>query len=219
VAFAFGAASRAMAPGQTLKSRALRHLAQREHSRGELQQKLERHLQAAARLAKATASAVAADDADAADVDQAAAAGKRVASAATRSAAEPSYRVEPLDADSQAASDLAAINQVLDDLERRGFLSDTRTAESLLNSSAKRYGSIRLRQTMKARGLQAELVTATVARARDTELARATELWRKRFGAPGVDAKERAKQARFLLSRGFPSDVVFRVLRQDKSDD
>ena len=48
---------------------------------------------------------------------------------------------------------------------------------------------------------------------RDTELQRATDLWRKRFGTPPADLKEKAKQLRFMAARGFSSAVVSRVLR------
>ena len=41
-----------------------------------------------------------------------------------------------------------------------------------------------------------------------TELARAREVWRKKFGAPAGNAAGRMKQMRFLASRGFAPDVI-----------
>jgi len=38
-------------------------------------------------------------------------------------------------------------------------------------------------------------------------------VWLKKFGQPAQDPRERAKQARFLLTRGFSADVVSQVLR------
>ena len=51
-----------------------------------------------------------------------------------------------------------------------------------------------------------------VAGLRSTELERAREIWRRKFGAPPADAAERGKQTRFLAARGFGGDVIRRVL-------
>jgi regulatory protein len=47
---------------------------------------------------------------------------------------------------------------------------------------------------------------------RGTELARAREVWQKKFGEPPADPAARLKQVRFLVSRGFAPDVVRRVV-------
>jgi regulatory protein len=47
---------------------------------------------------------------------------------------------------------------------------------------------------------------------RDSELQRATQLWQRRFGASAQDARERARQMRFLAGRGFSGEVIRRVL-------
>ena len=38
------------------------------------------------------------------------------------------------------------------------------------------------------------------------------EVWRRKFGTPPADAKERAKQGRFLAYRGYAMDGINRVL-------
>lgn len=149
----------------SVKGRALRYLAQREHSRAELERKLARHVE---------------DTAD--------------------------------------ASAQARIAAALDELSAHGLISETRVAESVLASQAPRFGTRRLRQTLQAKGLAPELVAATLAQARGTELERARELWRRRFGAPPADAAERARQMRFLAGRGFEGEVIRRVLRGAEED-
>jgi len=67
---------------------------------------------------------------------------------------------------------------------------------------------------LRAKSLAPELVDETLQRARETEQARAFEVWRRRFQAPPSDAHERARQSRFLLARGFEAAVVQRVLKQ-----
>jgi regulatory protein len=68
------------------------------------------------------------------------------------------------------------------------------------------------------KGLAPELVSATLQQARATELERAQDVWRRRFGATATDAAERARQMRFLAGRGFESDVIRRVVL-DRDDD
>jgi regulatory protein len=45
-----------------------------------------------------------------------------------------------------------------------------------------------------------------------TEVERAREVWRKKFGTPAKDAAERGKQARFLAARGFGAEAIGRVV-------
>ena len=75
--------------------------------------------------------------------------------------------------------------------------------QSVLHQRAPRMGAARVRQELPHKGIAPEAIAEAVAGLRDTELARAREVWRRRFGAPPADAAERARQARFLLARGF----------------
>lgn len=152
--------------GLSVKGRALRYLAQREHSRAELERKLAPHVE-----------------------------------------------------DGPEASAQAQIAAALDDLATKGLLSEARVAESVLLGQGRRYGVRRLRQTMQAKGLAPELVTQTLQQARVTELERAQEIWRRRFGSPPADGAERTRQMRFLAGRGFEGDVIRRVVRGGDDDD
>ena len=49
---------------------------------------------------------------------------------------------------------------------------------------------------------------------KDSELERATEVWRRKFSEPPADATEKARHARFLAQRGFSAEVISRVLRR-----
>ncbi|MES2940118.1 MAG: recombination regulator RecX [Pseudomonadota bacterium] len=104
------------------------------------------------------------------------------------------------------------LRQALDDLQARGFIDEGRVVESVLNRRAPRLGAGRIRQELQAKGLDAERIARAVAGLRGSELARAREVWRKKFDAPPADAAGRAKQARFLAARGFSGDVIRRVL-------
>lgn len=121
--------------------------------------------------------------------------------------------------DQPEATAEAQVTQVLDQLAARGFQSEGRVAESVLSGEGQRYGCRRLRQTMIGKGLASELVAQTLQAARATELDRALGVWRKKFGEPANDAVGRAKQARFLMARGFEGDVVRRVVKGLVNDD
>ena len=47
----------------------------------------------------------------------------------------------------------------------------------------------------------------------EDELATAQALWARRFGKPPRDEREKARQVRFLLSRGYSHSTAFKVLK------
>jgi len=144
----------------SLRARALRFLAIREHSRLELSRKLSRYL----------------DETEATD----------------------------------------ALDALLDELERDGWLSDQRFAEHWVVSRSSRFGDARIRQELRARGIDADKASLPLkANAlENSEHTRALELWRHRYGGEAaVDLNERARQARFLIHRGFSGEVVSRIVR------
>ncbi len=105
------------------------------------------------------------------------------------------------------------IETVLADLERSGLLSDARAASAWVRGHAARFGAARLRQTLRTKGVAGELIEEQVAEL-PAEIDRAREVWAKRFGTVPADAREWAKQARFLQSRGFATDVIRRLLKE-----
>lgn len=116
-----------------------------------------------------------------------------------------------------ADGDPVEVDRVLDELSRKGMLSEARFAASLVRTRADRFGTARIRQELKQHGLAPELVAQSTAALKRSEFERAREVWRKRFGAPPRNEAERAKQLRFLAARGFPNDIVLRVVRGDEA--
>lgn len=137
----------------SLKGRALRLLAGREHSRSELERKLAAH------------------------------------------------ETEP-----------GELARVLDELEAKGFISEQRVVESVLHRRAARLGAGRVKQELQAKGVSPQAMAEALDALRRTEVDRAREVWRKKFGDPAPDAAGRAKQMRFLASRGFGTEAIRRVV-------
>ncbi|MFL6693833.1 MAG: recombination regulator RecX [Ramlibacter sp.] len=102
--------------------------------------------------------------------------------------------------------------RVLDELQAKDFISEERVVESVLHRRAPRLGAGRLRQELQAKGIDGELVAQALQQIRTTELARARDVWQRKFGQPPQDAAERGKQSRFLAARGFGGEVIGRVL-------
>ncbi|MBX3662533.1 MAG: recombination regulator RecX [Burkholderiales bacterium] len=138
----------------SLRARALRHLARREHTRHELALKLAPH-----------------------------------------------------------AGSEAEVAQILDDFTQRGWLSEQRAAEQIVHARRGRYGPARIRRDLEAKGVSAEASAAALATLKDGELEAARAVWKRKFRAPPANAAERARQARFLLGRGFGSETIVRLLR------
>ena len=143
----------------TLRERALRLLARREHARLELSRKLAPHAESAEQL-----------------------------------------------------------EALLDDLTARRLLSDERYVEMRLNARSARFGNARLAHELRTQGVAEELVSEALAGGTD-ELTRARQVWQRKFGEPPADTGERARQMRFLMSRGFSGETIRRVLRGDFEDD
>lgn len=101
--------------------------------------------------------------------------------------------------------------RALDELEARGFISEERVVESVIHRRAAKLGTARVQQELAAKGLSQESMVEALEALRVTELARASEVWARKFGEQATDPKERARQMRFLLSRGFAAEVVRKV--------
>lgn len=140
--------------GSALRERALRYLAQREHSRAELERKLAPH---------------------------------------------------------GTAEDIASVLNRLTELE---LLSDARFAQAWVRGKGARFGTARLRHDLASRGVDAALIAAALAGDGDDEEQRARSVWAGKFGRAPGDAREWARQARFLQGRGFGSALIRKVLKE-----
>ena len=115
--------------------------------------------------------------------------------------------------------DAADIERVLDELQRRGLLSEERYAASVVRGRSARYGNARLKQELKARGVADAAAAAALTGASASEFERARAVWTRRFGTLPATLAERARQFRFLQSRGFDSAVIRRILNGLPNDE
>ena len=141
--------------GPSLKARAIGYLSRREHSRTELQRKLQPY-------------------------------------------------ANPDDPDE--------IPRLLNDLEQGKWLSDQRFAQSLVNRRAPAKGSTVIMHELRQHGLTDTALESIRQQLQDTEYERAQAVWARKFGTAPADAREYARQLRFLASRGFSPAILRRIL-------
>lgn len=106
-----------------------------------------------------------------------------------------------------------AVSRLLDALDQEGWLSDSRFAESLVHRRASRFGAMRVIGELKRHGIDHDIVQQASADLRSSEWARIRAVWSKKFGSVATTPEARAKQARFLATRGFSRDLIMRVVQ------
>ncbi|WMD23411.1 recombination regulator RecX [Achromobacter seleniivolatilans] len=116
------------------------------------------------------------------------------------------------------AEDAGEVEATLDALEKEGWLSTERFAQSLVHRRASRQGAARIVQELRQHGVDDTQVAEFREQLRATEYDRALEVWKKRFDAKPADRAAYAKQARFLASRGFAHDVIRRIVGDSDED-
>jgi regulatory protein len=108
-------------------------------------------------------------------------------------------------------------------LKQYKYLNDTSYAESYtrFRKENEKFGRLRVAQDLKAKGVHADIVDSTVRSAYDEvneeQLAREF-LQRKRISKPG-NQKQAARVFRALSRAGFPSRIIFRILKTWDVDD
>jgi regulatory protein len=101
---------------------------------------------------------------------------------------------------------------VLDDFEKRGWLSDERFSEQVVHARQGRYGSLKVAHELREKGVSEAVAEKAVAAMAGDELENARAVWQRKFGAQPQGREEWARQARFLQSRGFGFDIIKKVL-------
>ncbi|HZE91233.1 MAG TPA: RecX family transcriptional regulator [Rhizobacter sp.] len=130
-------------------------------------------------------------------------------------AAEPSAKTEMAQPSAEQGAEQATpaeqVEAVLDWLQAQHYLSEERFVESRVHARRSRFGNVRIRHELAQHGVTLEPEAAQ--RLKETELARARNVWQHKYGRLASDAHERARQARFLAGRGFSPEVIRRVVQ------
>lgn len=119
----------------------------------------------------------------------------------------------------------ADVEHVLTWLEEQNYLNDKRFGAMLIRYRIGRgQGPMRVRQALQAEKLASDLIEQLLADADVDWFSQAIETHQRRFAnKPATDAKEKARQLRFLQYRGFTAEQCYGALeaaqqRQLQSD-
>ncbi|MGD2140699.1 MAG: recombination regulator RecX [Burkholderiales bacterium] len=109
-------------------------------------------------------------------------------------------------------TDEAEVLAVLDDFEQKGWLSERRLIDAVVQTRRKRFGTAKVLQELKGKGVSEDGLEQAREALRKGELETARSVWARKFGNKPSSLSERAKQSRFLAGRGFSQDVIRKVL-------
>lgn len=120
---------------------------------------------------------------------------------------------------SRKYSDHSLIKKEIDALASEGLQSEERFVELFIRSKkAQGKGPIFIKQDLRRRGVSEYLIASYIYDNDEDWLSLARNVYRKKYGFSAVeDSLEKARRIRFMVSRGFPPDSVFRLL--DGKDD
>ena len=106
---------------------------------------------------------------------------------------------------------------VLDEIAALGYLSDTRFAKALVRQKTGALSKRAISASLKAKGVDADVASAALAASELDDQDAMVALWLRKFGAPPANDREKARQVRFLQSRGFALSAIFKLLRDPPS--
>jgi regulatory protein len=95
-------------------------------------------------------------------------------------------------------------------LKQKNQLSEERFAEERARRLSRKYGAARIRQDLKAKGVSEELISRFSSS--ENEMQKAKEILERKYRTPVATREEKAKRMRFLQSRGFSSEIIFKLL-------
>ena len=107
----------------------------------------------------------------------------------------------------------SALEALLENLQARGNLSEERYAESRAHRLSRKFGAVRIRRELVARGVTAEVAAQFATDLAKSDLERARAILARKYKTVATSPRERARRMRFLYSRGFSEEVIRAALR------
>lgn len=117
------------------------------------------------------------------------------------------------------AADPDELEGLLDDFERRGWLSELRVIEQVVYARRRRFGAQRIRHDLLAKGVSEDLINEKMVELDKGDLDAARDVWRRKFDVIPRSAAERARHIRFLQGRGFALETIMRVIKGGEDEE
>ncbi|MFA5959731.1 MAG: recombination regulator RecX [Tatlockia sp.] len=108
------------------------------------------------------------------------------------------------------------ISEALANSQRLDLQSDTRFAESFCRSRIQQgFGPLKITQELQAKKIDRSLIQTVLAKEQAHWLDYALAVWQKKFKEETAPSYvELQKRQRFLLYRGFPTDLIAKVVAE-----
>jgi len=116
------------------------------------------------------------------------------------------------------AADAEEVDRVLDELAALGYLSDARFATAVVRQKSGSFSKRAIGAVLKARGVSSDAAAEAIQGNDLDDQEAMVALWRRRFGRAPADDREKARQVRFLQSRGFALSAIFKLLHDPPSE-
>ena len=101
---------------------------------------------------------------------------------------------------------------ILDELEEKDWLSDDRFSEQFVLSKKRKFGARKIAHELKLRGVSESIISRVLRNIKDDEFLLAKKIWEKKFNQIPITIDEKAKQIRFMQSRGIEVAIIRQIL-------
>jgi len=101
---------------------------------------------------------------------------------------------------------------ILDELEEKDWLSDDRFSEQFVLSKKRKFGARKIAHELKLRGVSESIISRVLSDIKDDKFLLAKKIWEKKFNQIPITIDEKAKQIRFMQSRGIEVAIIHQIL-------
>ena len=101
---------------------------------------------------------------------------------------------------------------MLDELEEKDWLSDDRFSEQFVLSKKRKFGARKIAHELKLRGVDESIISRALRVIKDDEFLLAKKIWEKKFNQIPITIDEKAKQIRFMQSRGIEVAIINQIV-------
>ena len=91
-------------------------------------------------------------------------------------------------------------------------MSDDRFTEQFVSSKKRKFGARKIAHELKLRGVDELIINRVLSNIKDDEFLLAKNIWEKKFNWIPTTIDEKAKQIRFLQSRGIEVAIIHQIL-------
>jgi regulatory protein len=104
------------------------------------------------------------------------------------------------------------LRNLIAELQEQNLQSDDRFCESYINSKKSKFGALKLQHELTQKGVSEDIISNYISDLRDDEYNFALSVWKKKFDSPAKNQNEKAKQIRFMQSRGFGFEIIKKII-------